>query len=423
MPRSLSLENRAPRTVPRLGAMSSVGAARGRAQAEEEKEEEEQELLEKLLPPALAAVLTPGGWLAPEQVRTPVRLFKGNVVSRDQRAFFIDSRVYGSDDGPIEGLPGGDIPCFGDGCPTCAGAEGSFVWSPMTFDRMAPLKDRKYMPTNNVFEDVYAAHIMNKFEEGRGLWAAGGSVLIKGGVFLNNYIVAAGVSDQSGACFKVTKDSPAAFTIVFQDSLFISGPLSKEFFTVYDSGIHVVNSRWVVPTGTTDKFSIAKPKPAFGGNGNPVYMEKTGPLTKFDGDSDNEHFKWALPLAQGATSVGSTITQLADFTDFAWGGANSQNWRGAYIYSTDGFGLENKQPMLVAADRAGPAKDWGTLAISVSGADSIAKYIRAYPPEFLCSDSRRYGIWCGDGIELVHCPGYVKTLSDWYKVSLAPWKA
>jgi len=165
-------------------------------------------------------------WTNQEQARTPVAEFRGNVVSGAHRGIFIDGRVYDSGDSFIsEELPGGNIPCLADGCPTCSGPlEGSFTWAPMVFDKSLPPHQRSYQPSHNLFEDFYAAHIVGhvQLDESRGLWASGGVIRFRGAVFFNVYVVAAASEDLTGGCNRAS-DGPPGFPISFRDSLFVAG--------------------------------------------------------------------------------------------------------------------------------------------------------------------------------------------------------
>ena len=98
-------------------------------------------------------------------------------------------------------------------------------------------------------------------------------------------------------------------------SLFISGPFSETFFQLYDGGIQVLHSRWIFGEGTSKNFAVAKPKCAFGGNGNPVYLLGSRPLLPKEA-AHSQRFAWAkdlIPLDHGLSISRPDSLLVADF--------------------------------------------------------------------------------------------------------------
>ena len=61
------------------------------------------------------------------------------------------------------------------------------------------------------------------------------------------------------------------------------------------------HSRWIFGAGTGKDFAVAKPKCAFGGNGNPVYLLGSRPLLPQEA-AQSGNFGWAeslIPLDHG----------------------------------------------------------------------------------------------------------------------------
>lgn len=360
-------------------------------------------------------------WMNQEQARTPVKLFQGNVVTSAYRGIHVDGLVSSSSDSRI--------PCLSDSCSTCSGPlEGSFFWVPMRFDRNLPVHQRRYSPAVNRIESFYAAHIGGSGES-RGIWVSGGLLHVTSSVFLNNFIVAAGMVESSTACLKVTAQSPPGFPLVFEDSLFVAGPLSNTFFQIYDAGIHVVSSRWILADGTAINFFVAKPKRAFGGNGNPVYFENSSALIN-SGSLTPRHFAWAKrifqekPLASPLRSAvgqgsASLYAKIADFRGLAWG---SPYIKGSYIYSSDSFGMGARVPAILAAAKDGENESrFGNRVQFVQGVEACADYLQGSLPRFFCGRAfGTYGRWCGSGIQLQACPGVAKQAPHWFR-SLQPW--
>eukprot|EP00931_Biecheleriopsis_adriatica_P064789 TRINITY_DN39486_c0_g1_i1.p1 TRINITY_DN39486_c0_g1~~TRINITY_DN39486_c0_g1_i1.p1 ORF type:complete len:1099 (+),score=161.87 TRINITY_DN39486_c0_g1_i1:69-3365(+) len=350
-------------------------------------------------------------WLSQEQARTPVRMFRGNVVSSAYRGIHIDGRVFSSSDAHLSDT---DDACLSDACPTCSGPlEGSFSWVPLLFDPQLPVHQRTYHPTVNEFEDFYASHIRpsSPSDESRCLWASGGLLRFTGATFLNNYMVATVMEELTTACLKVTADSPPGFTVVFEDSLFISGPLSSTFFQVYDAGIHVVNSNWILADGTVADFHVVKPKCAFGGNGNPIYFQNSSALTA---GVLRPRAAWAAHLVRAKAA---RHNQIASFECLAW---SSPYTKGSYVYSSDSFGMGDGGPGLLAPAR-GQDSELGKSVRLIQGAENCAHYLRDSLPRFFCGEAfGTYGRWCGSGIQLVDCPGVIERAAHWYR-SLHPF--
>lgn len=362
-------------------------------------------------------------WTNQEQSRTPVRLFRGNVVVSSQRGIYVDGRVYGSSDAYLnEQFPGGPVPCLSDGCPTCAGPlEGSFTWTPMVFNQTASPKDRVYEPTVNKFENFAAANIMGwtQVEQSRGMWVSGGSMLFTAAVFLNVFSVVAAFEDLTGGCRTVASGTPPGFSVVFQDSVFTSGPQSNVFFEIYDAGIYVSHSRWSKGSGTKANFAVAKPKAAFGGNGNPIVVHATGPLGKISSDRKDSRFSWAFhaPRRNLQPKHATAAIRIADFRFLGW---SSPYTSGSYIYSTDSFISDTRRPMIVAAS---VEADTALRSKTIAGKANCRDYLYRTPPRFYCGPAfGQYGLWCGDDRLLCQCRGAVDDAREWYR-SLPPWNA
>mmetsp|Transcript_120215 Transcript_120215/g.383791 ORF Transcript_120215/g.383791 Transcript_120215/m.383791 type:complete len:513 (-) Transcript_120215:88-1626(-) len=292
----------------------------------------------------------------------------------------------------------------------------------MTFDRTAPPDQRFYAPAVNLFEDFVAARIKGytQVDESFGIWSSGGAFLFKGAIFADVYMGMASVPDLAGGCARASPEALPGFPATFEDSVFLSGPDSSTFFIIYDGGVQVSNSRWAFLPGTPDDFRVAKPKAKFGGNGNPIVFSGSGELGRFDGDKDDSRFSWAFGLSTNASSGGGDgggLERLAGFEPLAWG---SPYTRGAYLYSSDNFGVGPPVPAIVASDAASSSTSVGTLARHIKGEEACADYLYRTPPQFFCGTAfGRYGRWCGDGISLCEC-GAVDDARLWYR-GLPPW--
>ena len=281
---------------------------------------------------------------------------------------------------------------------------------PMHFDASLPLGQRSYRFQANHFEDFLAAHIYGPVEtEARAVWASGGYIHFTGAIFFDCHIVAASMPELTAACFKVTDASPPGFTLVFEKSLFISGDVSETFFQLYDAGIHVKNSRWLRTRGSRPSFHVAKPKCAFGGNGNPLYVEG---MKELNPNSTEDDFLWARAL-QGPTSTSgdSSSSHLVSFECLAW---DSPYIEGSYVYSPDSFGTA-RAPTILAPDRA------QRRPRRIVGQSSCSAYLQKNMPRFFCGNAfGTYGLWCGSGTDLEDCPGVTSDARSWYH-ALLPW--
>jgi len=343
-------------------------------------------------------------WLRQEPSRTRVPVFRRNAVGTATRGVHVDGRVLNSADE--------HAPCWGDACSSCSGPlEGSSSWVPMRFDPSLPLAQRSYRFQANHFEDFLAAHITGgpAESESRAVWTSGGYIHFTGAVFWNCRHVAASMPELTTACFKVTEASPPGFTLVFESSLFISGDVSETFFQLYDAGIHVKNSRWLLAASTSPSFRVAKPKCAFGGNGNPIYLEGSRELRQ----TTKDRFAWAVQAVE-ALGTGIRLTsasQIVSFECIAW---ESPYIEGSYVYSPDSFGLERATPTILAPDRA------QRTSRRVLGLSACAAYLKSTKPRFFCGESfGTYGLWCGSGIPVEECPGAADA-TNWYH-SMLPW--
>ena len=336
----------------------------------------------------------PGSWwLHQEPARTPVRAFLLNTVTSAQRGIHVDGRVEDSVDHRV--------PCWGDDCATCSGPlEGSFAWVPMRFDAGLPAGRREYRFQANRFDDFCAAHILSPIRtEARAVWSSGGYIHFRRAIFFNAHIVAASMPELTSACFKVTKGTPPGFTLTFDRSLFVSGPVSNTFFQLYDGGIHVLNSRWII-TAAGDDFHVTKPKCAFGGNGNPLYVQGSQELAWPLKVAEADLFNWARSFA-----ADSTKSRIANFDCIAWG---SPYVNGSHVYSPDGFGTA--RPTILAPHVHG--------VLQLQGRSQCEDFLRRTPPRFACGKGfGTYGLWCGTGIPLESCPGAMR---PWFS-TLAPW--
>ena len=289
--------------------------------------------------------------------------------------------------------------------------EGSSSWVPMHFDVSLPRSQRSYAFQANVFEDFLAVHIHGPVEsEARAVWASGGYILFKRAVFFNCHIVATGMPELTTACFKVTESSPPGFPLVFDGSLFISGDLSNSFFQLYDAGIHVKNSRWLMTPDTHKDFFVAKPKCAFGGNGNPLYIEGSRQLQNLTQNAGK--FAWAA-RALGSDPSDSDSSRLASFQCIAW---DSPYIKGSYVYSPDSFGLVTVPTILA------PGRWQGSQQVhQLVGVAACESYLQETRPRFFCGQAfGTYGRWCGSHQPLEDCPGVVADPAYWYH-SLLPW--
>ena len=294
--------------------------------------------------------------------------------------------------------------------PATGPPEGSSSWAPMRFNVSLPVGQRRYQFQANHFEEFLASHIYGPVEsEARAVWTSGGYIHFTDAVFHNCHIVAASMPELTTACFKVTEASPPGFTLVFEGSLFVSGSFSNTFFQLYDAGIHVKNSRWLVTATSRDSFHVAKPKCAFGGNGNPLYVEGSRSVLQSDADGD---LAWAV-RALGTGS--SDARRLASFECLAW---DSPYIEGSYVFSPDSFGLTTPAaPMILAPDRH------GQQLRRVVGASECQAYLRGTKPRFFCGESfGTYGLWCGSGMPLHQCPGVTADPASWYR-SMLPWSS
>jgi len=358
-------------------------------------------------------------WLNQEQWRTPVRLFRDNVVSGAHRGIFADGRVFASSDGYLsEKLPGGPTPCFGDGCPTCSGPlEFSFAWSPMQFDRLAMPRDRRYMPSKNLIEGFVAAHIQGHVvgDEARGIWFSGGPFIVKNPIFLDVRVGVAAVPDPSGGCAKGSQQAPPGFPVLIQDGVFLAGASSLAAIEIYDAGVKIVNTRWGLLSDATPEFFFAKAKASFGGNGNPLILTGSREFRQ----KDNEpQFSWALEFVRFPED--SRPKNIANFEPLAW--EQSPFTRGSYIYSDDNFGEGAPgTPAIVAADAASSSPLFGLKAQYITGQAECREYLYWTPPQFSCGTPfGRYGRWCGDGVPLCSC-GARDDARTWF-LDLAPWR-
>lgn len=342
-------------------------------------------------------------WLRQEPSRTRVPVFRRNAVGTASRGVHVDGRVMNSADE--------HVPCWSDACSSCSGPlEGSSSWVPMRFDPSLPLAQRSYRFQANRFEDFLAAHISGgpAPSESRAVWTSGGYIHFTGAVFWNCRHIAASMPELTTACFKVTEASPPGFTLVFERSLFISGDLSETFFQLYDAGIHIKNSRWLLTASSSPSFRVAKPKCAFGGNGNPIYFEGSRELRQ--NLTKDRDFAWAVQAL--GTGIRMTATsQIVSFDCIAW---ESPYIEGSYVYSPDSFGLETGAPTILAPDRE------RRTSRRVLGRSACAAYLKATKPRFFCGKSfGTYGLWCGSGIPVEECPGAADA-TNWYH-SMLPW--
>lgn len=332
-------------------------------------------------------------------------------MSRARRGLHIDGRVTGSSDGTSTSGT-----CRADHCATCSGPlEGSFSWVPMSFDIQQPKERRTYLFQSNVFEDFCAAHINGPIaSEARAVWTSGGYIHFKGAIFYNVRVAAAGMPELRSGCFRVL-ESPG-FIMAFTESLFISGPFSETFFQLYDGGIQVEHSRWIFGAGTGKDFAVAKPKCAFGGNGNPVYLLGSRPLLPQEA-AQSGNFGWAeslIPLDHGLSisRPESFHAHLGNFRCMAWA---SPYINGSYLYSADGLG--DGVPTIIAPDEV--AVEGVTR---IRGEEACAKFLQRTPPRFFCGPAfGSYGLSCGSANQWP-CPGAVRDAARWM-LQLEPWRS
>lgn len=350
-------------------------------------------------------------WFQQEQARTPVKAFRGNAVTSARRGIHIDGRLTGSEDA-TSGT------CRADHCATCSGPlEGSFSWVPMSFDIQQPTEQRTYLFQTNVFENFCAAHIDGPIaSEARTIWTSGGYIHFKRAIFYNVRVAAAGMPELSSGCFRILDESPPGFVMAFTESLFISGPFSETFFQLYDGGIQVLHSRWIFGEGTSKNFAVAKPKCAFGGNGNPVYLLGSRPLLPKEA-ADSQRFAWAkdlIPLDHGLSisRPDSFQAHLANFQCIAWA---SPYINGSYLYFADGLG--DTIPTIIA-----PAMAAVDGMQRIRGEERCAKFLQRTAPRFFCGPAfGSYGLACGSRPWL-QCPGAVRNAERWM-LQLEPWRA
>lgn len=241
----------------------------------------------------------------------------------------------------------------------------------MSFDIQQPKEQRTYLFQTNVFEDFCAAHIDGPIaSEARAIWTSGGYIHFKRAIFYNVRVAAAGMPELSSGCFRILDESPPGFVMAFTESLFISGPFSETFFQLYDGGIQVLHSRWIFGEGTRKDFAVAKPKCAFGGNGNPVYLLGSRPLLPKEA-AHSQRFAWAkdlIPLDHGLSisRPDSFQAHLANFQCIAWA---SPYINGSYLYFADGLG--DTIPTIIA-----PAKEAMDGMQRIRGEERCAKFLQ-----------------------------------------------
>ncbi|CAL1152744.1 unnamed protein product [Cladocopium goreaui] len=314
-------------------------------------------------------------WFQQEQARTPVKAFRGNAVTSARRGIHIDGRVTGSEDATSLG------------------------------------------PVVRITVPPVQAHIDGPIaSEARAIWTSGGYIHFKRAIFYNVRVAAAGMPELSSGCFRILDESPPGFVMAFTESLFISGPFSETFFQLYDGGIQVLHSRWIFGEGTRKDFAVAKPKCAFGGNGNPVYLLGSRPLLPKEA-ADSQRFAWAkdlIPLDHGLSisRPDSFQAHLANFQCIAWA---SPYINGSYLYFADGLG--DTIPTIIA-----PAMEAVDGMQRIRGEERCAKFLQRTAPRFFCGPAfGSYGLACGSRPWL-QCPGAVRNAERWM-LQLEPWRS
>ena len=350
-------------------------------------------------------------WYNQEQQRTPITMFKDNTAINHFRGIFIDGKVLDSVDQPgcVRGVRGT--------CNTCPlggtgpdGEENGFQYIPFKFDlQKMPPTARVYNQATNLMEGSTIAYSKEK-----GFWSVPGQINNKGANFIYNDQVGFCQTTKWDGCLKVHQGAQGGNNCSWENSLII-GKDNQMGWTIYDGGIYIKNSRiaWQKQS-SGQKFLWSQPNKNYGGNGNLIILEETGPLGLFEGDQDtykwvhggfkNDNMEWISEPVDKLDNIVSYARYMVPL-------AGRYSWAG-YIMSVDNAWVHGNQGKKVPAvltttrNKANSnVQGWGVGVYSFVGPQAVGE-IHDSLPTIDCFGPGGYGDWCDASGDVTHCSAY-----------------
>jgi len=295
------------------------------------------------------------------------------------------------------------------------------IYLPFKFDKTAPYGTRVYEPAVNVMEGSTIAYSKEK-----AFWATVGMVNNKGSNFIYNEQVGFCQTSKWDGCLKVHEQAQGGNNCSWEDSVII-GKDNQYGWTIYDGGIYVKNSRVAWQKSSGGKFLWAQPNVTYGGNGNDVILEGTGPLGLFDGDK--QRYAWVFAGFQSdniewITEPVEKLDNIVSYSRYFVGTSGKFAWDG-YIMSVDNAWVHGnkgtKEPNVLATTNQmskGNVQGWGYGAHSMVGSQALS-YMQGHAPTFICNGAGSYGNWCDATGSPDNCSAYIAFRAGHWETTIA----